>query len=67
MDIDIEHDPVDALTMTTIMLNEISLKRPNHKFLGYLNQIDTTIRTQREQLHKKDGEIARLKQQISRL
>ena len=64
---DIEDDPVDALAMLTIMRNEITLKRPNHKFVRYCGVIDTAIRKQRELLNKQEGEIAQLKQQRDKI
>lgn len=67
MKIDIEYEPVAALSCVTIMYNEVSLKRPDSDWLKMLNTIEVALRTQRETNQKQAGEIARLKKQLSRL
>lgn len=66
-DIKVLADATEALAMITIMRNETTSKKPDHKFVEYFNRIEITIRQMRERNMKQLGVIKSLELSLSQM
>jgi hypothetical protein len=67
MNLDIEVKTANARSHLTIMRNEIGSHDVNHKFLPRIDTVDAALIQMNEMIQKQQGDITRLKQQISKL
>jgi len=64
--IDLEFDPVKALAQVTIMKNTTLSKNPDHKFIEYFENIESTLRIMREKNLKLLGRVEAAERQIDK-
>ena len=64
--LELEFDPVKALAQVTIMRNVTSTKAPNHEYIAYFDNIETTLRSMREKNLKLAGRLSAAEQQIDK-
>lgn len=64
--IDLEFDPVKALAQVTIIKNTTLSKNPDHKFVEYLENIESTLRIMREKNLKLLGRVEAAERQIDK-
>jgi len=64
--LELEFDPVKALAQITIMRNVTLTKAPNHEYIAYFDNIETTLRSMREKNLKLAGRLKAAEQQIDK-
>ena len=64
---EIEDKPVDALCRVMQMRHKIEEKKPEHEWLAWLNQIENTLRWQREQMQKLHSSVKSYQHKLERL
>jgi hypothetical protein len=63
----IEDQPVDALYRVMQMRHKIQEKKPEHEWLEWLDQVENTLRRQREQMQKMHGSVKSYQHQLERM